>query len=138
MSSSPTGADVFVDGKRTEQQTNASLRLTPGHHVIKVEKADAGSGEQSVLVSEGDLRTLRFVLSTSPPRAKLIVKTTPPGARIVLNDRQRSGVTPAELDLPPGSYRISLSLAGHRPIIRDIELPANQPLTIDEPLSPRN
>jgi hypothetical protein len=139
VSSSPTGADVFVNGKKMDEQTNASLRLPPGHHLIKVEKAGAGSGEQSVLVKEGDLRTSRFVLSTSPRRAKLIVKTTPPGARIVLNDRdRRSEATPVELNLAPGSYRISLSLAGHRPITKDIELPANNPVTIDEALSPRN
>ena len=138
VSSSPTGADVFVDGKKMEQKTNASLRLPPGYHLIKVLKAGAGSGEQSVLVSEGDLRTLQFGLSASPPRAKLIVKTTPPGARIVLNDRQSARVTPAELDLPPGSYRILLSLDGHRPFLKDIELTANQPVAIQEALSPRN
>ena len=138
VSSSPTGADVFVDGKKMEQKTPAKLSLPPGHHLIRVEMAGAGSGEQSVLVNQGDFRTLGFGLSTSPPRAKLIVKTTPPGARIVLNDRRRSGTTPAELDLAPGSYRISLSLAGHRPIIKDIELPANQPLTIEAALSARN
>ena len=138
VSSSPVGADVFVDGKRMERKTNASFRLPPGYHLIRVEMAGAGIGERSVLVNQGDFRTLGFGLSTSPPRAKLIVKTTPPGARIVLNDRQRSGVTPAELDLAPGSYRISLLLAGHRPIITDIELPADEPFTIDEALSPRN
>ena len=138
VSSSPAGADVFVDGKKMEQKTPAKLTLPPGHHLIRVEMAGAGSGEQSVLVNQGDFRTLGFGLSPSPQRAKLIVNTTPPGARIVLNDRRRSGTTPAELELAPGSYRISLSLPGHRPIIKDIELPADQPLTIDETLSPRN
>ena len=139
VSSSPVGANVFVNGKKMDEQTNSSLRLPPGYHLIKVEKAGAGSGEQSVRVKEGDLRTSRFVLSTSPRRAKLIVKTTPPGARIVLNDRdRRSEATPVELNLAPGSYRISLSLAGHRPVTKDIELPANTPVTIDEALSPRN
>ena len=138
VSSSPVGADVFVDGKMIDEKTNTSLRLPPGYHLIKVQKAGAGNGEQSVLVNEGDLQTKQFSLSTSPRRAKLIVKTTPPGATIELNDRDRHGVTPAELDLPPGSYRISLTLAGHRPFIKDIELPASGPVAIDEPLSPRN
>ena len=138
VSSSPTGADVLVDGKRMEEKTNASLRLPPGYHLIRVQKAGAGSGEQSVLVSEGDLRTLQFGLSTSPPRAKLIVKTTPPGARIVLNDRQLSGETPAELDLAPGSYRISLTLDGYRPFIGPIELSPNEPFTVDKALTSQN
>ena len=138
VSSSPVGADVFVDGKMIDQKTNTSLRLPPGYHLIKVQKAGAGNGEQSVLVQEGDLLRTQFSLSTSPRRAKLIVKTTPPGATIELNDRDRHGFTPAELDLPPGRYRISLTLAGHRPFIKDIELPASGPVTIDEALSPRN
>lgn len=137
VSSSPTGADVFVDDKKMDQKTNDSFHLPPGYRLIKVQKAGAGSWEQSVLVKEGELSTYDFPLSASPPRAKLIVKTTPPGARIVLNDRLRFGPTPTELDLPPGNYRISLSLPGHRPIIKDIELRANQPLTLDEALSPR-
>ena len=138
VSSSPTGADVFVDGKKMEQKTNDSFRLPPGYHLIKVQKAGAGSGELSVLVEEGPLTTYHFPLSTSPSRVKLFVKTTPPGARIFLNDRQRPESTPAELNLAPGNYRISLSLDGHRPeTVENYELKANQPRTLEVPLNRR-
>ena len=138
VSSTPTGADVFVDGKKMEQKTNDSFRLPPGYHLIKVQKAGAGSGELSVLVEEGPLTTYHFRLSTSPSRVKLFVKTTPPGARIFLNDRQRPESTPAELNLAPGNYRISLSLDGHRPAtVKNYELKPNEPRTLEVPLNRR-
>ena len=138
VSSIPTGADIFVDGKKMEQRTNDSLHLPPGYHIIKVQKAGAGSGERSILVEEGGLSTYDFTLSTSLSRVKLFVKTTPPGARIVLNDRLRFGLTPTELNLAPGNYRISLSLAGHRPeTVENYELKANQSQTLEVPLNRR-
>ena len=140
VSSSPTGADVFVDDKKMDQKTNDSFHLPPGYHLIKVQKAGAGSGERSILVEEGGLKTYDFTLSTSPSRAKLIVKTTPPGARIFLNDRPRPESTPTELNVAPGNYRISLLLAGHRPeTVENYELKANlpQPKTLDVTLNRR-
>jgi hypothetical protein len=57
---------------------------------------------------------------------------------ILFLKRQGFGVTPAERDLAPGSYHISLSFAGHCPVIKGIELSASQSLTIEEVLGPRN
>ncbi len=137
VSSSPSGADIYVDGKKFDGQTNTSLRLRPGYHLIKIEKAGAGMVESSVLVREGQLSSQQFSLATQPPRAQLNITTTPASAQIVLNDRRRSGATPRELDLPPGDYRVMLSLPGHRPVIKEIKLPPNQAVAMDEKLTPR-
>ena len=137
VSSSPSGASVFVDGKKFDGQTNMALRLRPGYYLLKVEKAGAGMAEMSVLVQERQLRSQQFSLGAQSPRAKLSLTTTPAGARILLNDKQRAGSTPDELDLPPGDYRVMLTLPGHRPVIKEINLPANQVITMDETLTPR-
>ena len=137
VSSSPSGADIYVDGKKFDGQTNTSVRLRPGYHLIKIEKAGTGMVESSVLVREGQLSSQQFSLATQPPRAQLNITTTPAGAQIVLNDRRRSGATPRELDLPPGDYRVMLSLPGHRPVIKEIKLPPNQAVAMDEKLTPR-
>ena len=137
VSSSPIDANIYVDGKKFDGLTNTSLRLKPGYHVIKVEKDGAGMAEISVLVQEGQLSAQQFSLGAQPPRAKLNLTTTPAGARIVLNDKRLPGSTPRELDLPPGDYRVMLTLPGHRPVIKEINLPANQPVALDEELTPR-
>ena len=137
VSSSPSGANIFVDGRKFDGLTNTSLPLRPGYHLIKVEKAGAGMAEISVLVQEGQLSLQQFSLGSQPPRAKLNLTTTPAGAQIVLNDNRRSGSTPHELDLPPGDYRVMLSLPGHRPVIKEIKLLPNQALPMDVKLDLR-
>ena len=137
VSSSPIAANIYVDGKKFDGLTNTSLSLRPGYHLIRVEKAGAGMAEMSVLVQDGQLSAQQFSLGSQPPRAKLNLTTTPAGAQIVLNDKRRSGSTPSELDLPPGDYRVMLSLPGHRPVIKEIKLPQNQVVAMDEKLTPR-
>ena len=137
VSSSPSGANIFVDGKKFDGLTPAKLSLRPGYHLLRIEKAGAGTYKVSVLVQAGQLTAQQFSLGAQPPRAKLNLTTTPAGAQIVLNDNRRSGSTPLELDLPPGDYRVMLSLPGHRPVIREITLLQNQVVPMDEKLTPR-
>jgi len=66
------------------------------------------------------------------------VKTTPPGASIVLNDVNAAGQAPRDLTLAPGAYRVTLSLPGYRPVIREIELAPNSPQTLEVTLSSQN
>ena len=66
VSSSPIGADIYVDGKKFDGQTNTSLRLRPGYHLIKIEKAGTGMAESSVLVREGQLSSQHFSLAAQP------------------------------------------------------------------------
>ncbi len=137
VSSSPTGANIFVDGKKFDRQTDTALRLRPGYHLLKVEKAGAGMYESSVLVQAGQSILQQFSLGAQPPRAKLTLTTTPAGARILINDKEASGSTPREISLPPGDYRIMLSRPGHRPVIKQIKLLPNQALAMDEKLPAR-
>jgi hypothetical protein len=135
LSSNPSGADVYVDGSKQPDKTSARLSLAPGYHLIRVESGSRVS-ERSVAIREGEFRTMHFVLGASGAlRSTLSVKSTPPGASIVLNDLTPSGQTPRELSLPAGSYRITLSLPGHRPVIREVGLAPNEPTVVEETLS---
>ena len=62
ISSRPDGADVFVDGEKRDEKTNAQLQLSPGYHLIRVEKAGAGSAEQRVLIEADELLLIPFTL----------------------------------------------------------------------------
>jgi hypothetical protein len=66
------------------------------------------------------------------------VRSDPAGADIVVNDHQRLGVTPADLDLAPGRYRVAVSRSGYRPIIQEIELTEGKPQNLQVTLSPQN
>jgi serine/threonine-protein kinase len=60
VSSDPQEADIYVDGKKADVRTNAMLKLPPGEHVIRVEKAGGGSSEKSVEILPNELQTLQF------------------------------------------------------------------------------
>ncbi len=138
LSSEPSGASVYVDGRKQDAPTSTRLDLPPGYHLIRVESGSRAS-ERSVAVQEGELRTMHFVLGAGGAlRATLSVKTTPPGASIVLNDINPGGQSPRDLNLAPGTYRVTLSLPGYRPVIREVELAPNATQTLDVALSSQN
>jgi hypothetical protein len=139
ISSEPTGAQVFVDGRALPGTTNMQQDVAPGYHLVLVRKEGAGTAERSVRVTEGGLHPVHFVLSAQGvERSRLSVRSDPSGADIVVNDRQRLGTTPAEVDLAPGRYRVAVSRNGYRPVIQEIELTAGKPQNLEVTLSPQN
>ena len=138
VSSNPSGADVYVNGKKMASKTNSMLKLPPGYHLIRVEK-DGAVAEQSVEIEQNELATQQFVLrSGALSRVQVRFESTPPGAEITLNDKTRAGRTPVEIPLAPGTYRVAFFLRGHRPVIEEVEItPSEDPVTITRTLTPR-
>ena len=138
VSSNPSGADVYVNGKKTASKTNSMLKLPPGYHLIRVEK-DGVVAEQSVEIGQNELTTRQFVLrSGALSRVQVRFESTPPGAEVTLNDKTRAGRTPVEIPLAQGTYRVAFSLRGHRPVIEEVEIaPSADPVTITRTLTPR-
>ena len=138
VSSDPSGADVYVNGKKTANKTNSMLKLPPGHHLVKVEK-DGAVAERSIEIGQNELATHQFLLrSGSLSRIPVQFESTPPGANVTLNDKTRAGRTPVEIQLAPGAYRVAFSLSGHRPVIEEVEItPSEDPVTITRTLTPR-
>lgn len=139
ISSDPTGAEILVDGKKLDAVTNARIDIPLGYHLITVRKGAAGTSERNVLMREGELRQLRFKLAPgSPPRGQVTFKSTPPGAQIILNDNVQSGVAPRELRIAPGNYRVTFSLNGYRPVIKEFEINEDETLAVEATLSSQN
>ena len=138
VSSNPSGADVYVNGKKMADKTNSMLKLPPGYHLIRVEK-DGAVAEQSVEIGQNELATQQFLLrSGSLSRIRVRFESTPPGAEVTLNDKTRAGRTPVEIPLAPGAYRVAFFLQGHRPVIEEVEIaPSEDPVTITRTLTPR-
>jgi hypothetical protein len=63
VSSTPSGADIFVDGVKQARKTNAFLKLTPGSHVVRIQSG-AVTAEQTVQVEPNGTATLQFTMGT--------------------------------------------------------------------------
>jgi hypothetical protein len=66
--------------------------------------------------------------------AHLEVRSEPSGAAVQI-DGQPFGATPAVADLPPGSHRVQIQLAGHHAVEREVAL-TGEGAVLDEQLTP--
>jgi hypothetical protein len=62
ITSVPPGADIFIDGRKIAEKTNAKVRLAQGTYQIKVSKDGAGEAEQVVQVNREQIPYAKFVL----------------------------------------------------------------------------
>jgi hypothetical protein len=66
VTSTPTGADIFLDGVDTGQQTNAVIQnVTPGTHTIRLTLAGYDPAEQTVNVTAGQEIPVNLTLNRS-------------------------------------------------------------------------
>ncbi len=137
--SSPSGAEVFVNGDR-RGVTPLTLRdLAPGAYAVRVSRAGYAPSEQRItLDARRPSRVLEVALTrastpaaaspaaaappvAAPPAAattpgSLLVESRPPGARVLVDGRE-AGTTPMTLPaLPAGDHTVRIELAGYQTI----------------------
>ncbi|MGE0363691.1 MAG: PEGA domain-containing protein [Vicinamibacterales bacterium] len=126
--SSPTGAEVHVNGQRRGVTPLAVRDLPLGGYVVRVARAGFTAAEQRVTLDAGrPSRALEVTLvreAAAAPAARpgsstpgtLVVESRPPGARVVVDGRD-AGRTPLTLPgVAPGPHAIRIELPGYLPI----------------------
>jgi formylglycine-generating enzyme required for sulfatase activity len=130
ISSSPAGAEIFVDGEPTGQTTPAVVEILAGEHEVRLKAPGHRSHRQRILVAAQEQRTLPPVTLTRAD-SLLNVRSDPPGAGVTLNG-QFQGETPVELAVRSGvTYRLQAFRSGYAPAERRIELPAGAERTLN-------
>ncbi|MEZ4460606.1 MAG: PEGA domain-containing protein [bacterium] len=66
-----------------------------------------------------------------PKTARLTIDSLPQGATVYINDVERQGVTPLEIEVKPGKYAISLVRSDYEPSVRTVEVDAGDLRTFD-------
>lgn len=120
----PDGADVIVDG--TEHLGTTPLReakVPIGKHTLFVERKDYFPVQAEIGV-EKDFR-YNFSYELQPRPSKLRVYSRPTGAQIFLNFVEQDKRTPAEFDLEPGTYTVTVYANGYVMSERTIILESN-------------
>jgi hypothetical protein len=129
ISTNPTGASVQIKGPHKWMTTATSPKtfsLPSGLYDVLVQKEGYRPYRESLEITEG--KEIKRQITLSPLLSTLIVKTSPPQARITLYDAQNkkhSGVSPWQVQIPSGSWRVAISKPGYIPISQQIEMAHN-------------
>jgi len=108
---SPAGATATLDGRRESAcSTPCTLDAAPGSHTVSIAMAGYQSEQRRVAVGSGPIELPMVILHST--QGTLLVTSTPAGAAITINGKRMPQTTPAQIPLPPGSYRVVVEKDG--------------------------
>ncbi len=111
LSSKPSGAVVYLDGKPSGVTTRAFVNLAPGSYNVTLTLQDYLNYSAAAKVYSG--RTTLLAPALIYYYGKISASSKPTGAQVSVNGVPL-GVTPVQTSyLPPGKYNLSFTLAGY-------------------------
>jgi serine/threonine-protein kinase len=153
VSSSPAGANVYIDGKDTGKLTPAQVSVDKGQHVVLVRKSgyiDATTNAQFILgqiinfsptlpplgnvdniKTTGKMKKL-FGGKDAQGMGTVSVKTNPKGAQVAVNQHMLDKDSPVDFLLDPGNYIVDITMSGYVPIHKVITVDKGGKAVIDE------
>ncbi len=132
IASTPPGATIFLDGKKQTQRTPATLPLSRGTHTLRLQLGTRTPIQKDVFVGNFN-RKFDF---TFPELGQLLrIASEPSGADIFIDGKPR-GVTPQDLRLQEGEYKIALKMKGRETFQRVVRIePDKAPASINPTLA---
>ena len=127
VSSTPSGAKVFIDDEEAGVTPFSRDKVLSGDHIVKVQKDMYAPQSRKVTVSDGQRAEISIPLDARFADVK--VKTLP-GASIKVEGKN-IGTGEASTRLMEGMYDVEVSLASHRTVKRQIEVVAGQDQTVE-------
>jgi len=108
---SPSGATATLDGRQDQACTTpCSLDAAPGKHFISFSLPGYQIDREDLNVGSGPVEFPAVILHMLS--GVLMLSSTPPGASILVNGKPVTETTPAQLSLPPGTYKIAVQKNG--------------------------
>ncbi len=157
VSSSPAGANVYVDGRDTGKLTPAQVSVGNGQHVVLVRKsgyidettnAQFNLGQTTnfspslrALGNVDDIKTVGkmnklFGGKEAQGMGTVSIKTQPKGAQVAVNQHMLDKDTPVNFILDPGNYVVDITLSGYASIHKVITVDKGGKAVIDEVMRP--
>ena len=138
ITTQPPGADVFINGAKQSGQTPVTLPLAPGNYnlVLRLQGYDPYSG--GVQVKDNIQTQLNIPLNERNANhvAFAQVESNPKGAEILVDGASTGQFTPARVQVPSGTHRLTLKLDGYQPIRRTYQTSDGGSVFISESLKP--
>jgi serine/threonine-protein kinase len=153
VTSTPAGANVYIDGKDTGKLTPAQVSVDKGQHLVLVRKGgyiDETTNAQFVLAQTvtfsptlrslgnvDDIKTVGkmkklFGGKEAAGMATISIKTQPKGAQVAVNQHVLDKFSPVDFMLDPGNYVVDISLTGYAPIHKVITVDKGGKAVVDE------
>jgi serine/threonine-protein kinase len=109
--SSPGGATATLDGRsETACKTPCELNAAPGQHSISIFMPGYQMERRETTVGNSPLELEAVILHANT--GTLMLTSVPPGATIRINGKSAGKVTPAQLSLAPGTYKVTVEKDG--------------------------
>ncbi len=124
VTSTPSGADIAIDGRPIGEKTPHTAPLMPGPHTIKLTLAGYQDWTESAQVTGGETTNVHATLSQATGSIK--VTSSPSGAKIYVDTYlgwSSKGQTPNTItSVSPGDYTIKLTLAGYQDWTKEVQV----------------
>jgi len=142
ITSSPSGADVYLDGASKGTAPVILNEISPGKHVIWCKKTDFEDLQQSIEVTSGNFAIVACALvqtptpTSIPTTGSLSVFSIPSGASIYL-DTVYKGDTPNTITcVSTGTHNIELKFERFKPWVDSINVEAGSTSKVSASLVP--
>ncbi|MCU0699861.1 MAG: PEGA domain-containing protein [Myxococcaceae bacterium] len=125
-------AKVFVDGEVVGQTPLAEpVLLGPGKHALRATRDGEPDAEESIELASGLVRevTLVFAPKVSQGPVEVSVETDPRDA-VLMVDGTLAGVSPAKLELTPGTHELIAEFEGYQSARTDVVVEPGKPRTV--------
>ena len=152
LSSTPAGADIFVDGAATNKKTPAEFTVGKGDHTFMVRLQGYDEAGDLIAVNPGETLTFAPTLVATrkgdgnpfkkmgkffagDEKSALTVTTDPAGAFVFINGRRIPGQTPLSTPVPVGHFYMAIRKPGYAPVQKAVTIEKGKSTTITQPLT---
>jgi len=135
ISSSPSGATVYLDGQQIGKTPLTQKEVGSGSHTLRVTLGDLYKGyETQITIADG--QTLEEYCPLGENFVTISVRSQPAGARVSISGTMSmTRTTPSEnLMLPPGQYTVRIEKEDYLPLERNLMMSIGDAETINENL----
>jgi hypothetical protein len=141
LSSSPPGADIFIDGSYRGITPVTLSGLTTGSHTIIISQSGYTDYSTSATIYAEQTRTVSVTLIPSTPvpahTGSITITSSPSGADVYVDGTSYRGITPVTFSgLTTGSHIIRISLSGYTNYSTSATVYGGQTTTVTGSLNP--
>ena len=135
ISSTPSGAAIYVDGSNTNKTTPDTVEVDEGIRNIELRLTGYTNYTSQISVQSGQTSILGPVALTS--LGSIVVLSEPVGATILLGGTATGQVTPATLDgLTAGTYEVTVRLANFEDFSQTVTVTDGSQANVNADLTP--